>query len=143
MPLRFRIKSAQVKTTIGKHVDRDSDDLVPSGALLDSWTARGWEDGLLISQLPAFEHLIIRTRHSTYEMVVTAPDCAEVMVRGGAFFPEFTKVRVAGSSLGGSFLKLHGIYLGFRMELAERGRMIVTSPVQMVQHGDGVQTQLM
>jgi len=62
-------------------------------------------------------------------------------VRGGAFFPEFTRVRVAGSSLGGSFLKLHGVYLGFRMELADGGRMIVTSPVEMLQHGDGDRTQ--
>lgn len=124
-----------MKSTIGRAVD--SDDMVPSGALLDTWTARGWTDGLLISQLSSFDHLTIRTRHSTYEMVVVSPEGAEVMVRGGAFFPEFTRVRVAGSSLGGSFLKLHGIYLGFRMELAEGARMIVTSPVEMVKHGDG------
>jgi len=128
-----------MKSTIGKSVD--SDDMVPSGALLDTWTARGWTDGLLISQLSSFDHLIIRTRHSTYEMVVVSPEGAEVMVRGGAFFPEFTRVRVAGSSLGGSFLKLHGVYLGFRMELAEGARMIVTSPVEMVKHGDGSRTE--
>lgn len=128
-----------MKSTIRKGID--TDDLVPSGALLDTWTARGWTDGLLISQLSAFDHLLIRTRHSTYEMVVISPEGAEVMVRGGAFFPDFTRVRVAGSSLGGSFLKLHGIYLGFRMELADGGRMIVTSPVEMVQHGDGAQSE--
>ena len=128
-----------MKSTIRKGID--TDDMVPSGALLDTWTARGWTDGLLISQLSAFDHLVIRTRHSTYEMVVISPEGAEVMVRGGAFFPEFTRVRVAGSSLGGSFLKLHGIYLGYRMELADGARMIVTSPVEMVQHGDGAQTQ--
>lgn len=128
-----------MKSTIRKGID--TDDLVPSGALLDTWTARGWTDGLLISQLSAFDHLLIRTRHSTYEMVVISPEGAEVMVRGGAFFPDFTRVRVAGSSLGGSFLKLHGIYLGFRMELADGARMIVTSPVEMVQHGDGAQSE--
>jgi len=128
-----------MKSTIRKGID--ADDMVPSGALLDTWTARGWTDGLLISQLSAFDHLVIRTRHSTYEMVIVSPEGAEVMVRGGTFFPEFTRVRVAGSSLGGSFLKLHGIYLGFRMELADGARMIVTSPVEMVQHGDGAQTE--
>ncbi len=117
----------------------NSDDLVPSGALLDTWTARGWSDGLLINRLSSFARLTIRTRHSTYEMVVVAPETAEVLVRGGAYFPEFTRVRVAGSSLGGSFLKLHGVYLGFRMELADSGRMIVTSPVEMVQHREGDQ----
>jgi hypothetical protein len=128
-----------MKSTIRK--DTDTDDMVPSGALLDTWAARGWTDGLLVSQLSAFDHLVIRTRHSTYEMVVVSPEGAEVMVRGGAFFPEFTRVRVAGSSLGGSFLKLHGIYLGFRMEIADGGRMIVTSPVEMLQHGDGDRAQ--
>src|SRR5262245_3216809 len=128
-----------MKSTIRKGID--TDDMVPSGALLDTWTARGWTDGLLINQLSAFDHLVIRTRHSTYEMVVISPEGAEVMVRGGVFFPEFTRVRVAGRSLGGSFLKLHGIYLGFRMELADGGRMIVTSPVEMVQHGDSAQSE--
>ena len=128
-----------MKSTIRKGIE--TDDMVPSGALLDTWTARGWTDGLLINQLSAFDHLVIRTRHSTYEMVVVSPEGAEVMVRGGAFFPEFTRVRVAGSSLGGSFLKLHGVYLGFRMELADGARMIVTSPVEMLKHGDGAQTE--
>jgi serine/threonine protein kinase len=32
-------------------------------------------------------------------------------VRGGQFFPTYTPARLAGSSLGGSFLKQHGIYL--------------------------------
>lgn len=132
-----------MKSTIRKGIDTDiaTDDMVPSGALLDTWTARGWTDGLLISQLSAFDHLVVRTRHSTYEIVVVSPEGAEVMVRGGTFFPEFTRVRVAGSSLGGSFLKLHGVYLGFRMELADGARMIVTSPVEMVQHGDGAKSE--
>jgi hypothetical protein len=42
---------------------------------------------------------------------------------------------VAGSSLGGSFLKVHGIYVGFRMELSDGSRMIVTSPVEEVSPG--------
>jgi hypothetical protein len=110
-----------------------TDDLVPSGALLDTWSAHGWSNGLLINRLAAFDRLTILTRHSTYELIVIAPETAEVLVRGGAFFPEFTRARVAGSSLGGSFLKLHGIYPGFRMELSDGARMIVTSPVRHVE----------
>jgi hypothetical protein len=55
------------------------------------------------------DRLIVRTRNSTYEIVVMVPYVASVMVRGGAFFPDFTPARVAGSSLGGGFLKLHGV----------------------------------
>ena len=119
-----------MKTNTGKGT---TDDLVPSGALLDTWSAHGWSDGILVSRLAAFDRLTIRTRHSTYELIVVAPEGAEVLVRGGAFFPEFTRARVAGSSLGGSFLKLHGIYPGFRMELSDGARMIVTSPVEMIE----------
>ena len=127
--------TAEMKTTIDK--GSRTDDLVPSGALLDTWSAHGWSDGVLVNRLAAFDRLTIRTRHSTYEIIVVSPDGAEVFVRGGAFFPDFTRARVAGSSLGGSFLKLHGIYPGFRMELSDGARMIVTSPVQTVTFGEG------
>jgi hypothetical protein len=140
-----------MKTTAGK--DARTDDLVPSGALLDTWSAHGWSNGVLINRLAAFDHLTIRTRHSTYDLVVVSPETAEVLVRGGTFFPDFTPARVAGSSLGGSFLKLHGIYPGFRMELSDGARMIVTSPVRHVEkvknggtgthHEGGRPTQLM
>jgi hypothetical protein len=72
----------------------------------------------------------VRTLNSTYELVVVTPGNAEVAVRGGAFFPSFARVHVAGSSLGGSFLKLHSIHVGFRMELVSAAQSIVTSPVQ-------------
>jgi hypothetical protein len=140
-----------MKTTAGK--DANTDDLVPSGALLDTWSAHGWSNGVLISRLAAFDHLTIQTRHSTYDLVIVSPETAEVLVRGGAFFPDFTPARVAGSSLGGSFLKLHGIYPGFRMELSDGARMIVTSPVRHVEkaknggtgmhHENGRPSQLM
>ena len=121
-----------MKTTIGKGTG--ANDLVPSGALLDTWSAHGWSDGVLVNRLAAFDRLTIQTHHSTYELIVVEPGSAEVLVRGGAFFPDFTRARVAGSSLGGSFLKLHGIYPGFRMELSDGERMIVTSPVKSVKN---------
>jgi hypothetical protein len=54
------------------------------------------------------------------------------MVRGGSFFPTFTPARVAGSSLGGGFLKLHGVYPGFQMELVTDDLPIVTTRVRRV-----------
>jgi hypothetical protein len=73
-----------------------------------------------------------RTRNSIYEIVVLVPDIASVIVRGGAFFPEFTPARVAGSSLGGGFLKLHGVYAGFQMELVTDDLPIITTRVRTV-----------
>jgi len=126
-----------MKTNAGQ---ANADDLVPSGALLDTWSAHGWSDGVLVNRLAAFDKLTIRTRYSIYELIVVAPENAEVLVRGGAFFPDFTRARVAGSSLGGSFLKLHGIYPGFRMELSDGARMIVTSPVKNVERVENAGT---
>jgi hypothetical protein len=121
-------------TSVG--TPQTSRDLVPAGALLDTWSAHAWSDGVMVDRLSALDRLTIRTRHSIYELVVTAPERAEVLVRGGAFFPVFTRARVAGSSLGGSFLKVHGIYVGFRMEICDGARVIVTSPVERVAPGD-------
>jgi len=106
--------------------------LVAANALLDTWAEHSWSGGVRVDGLTPLDRVIIRTCHSTYEIIVLTPATAEVLVRGGAFFPEFTRVRVAGSSLGGSFLKLHSIHLGFRLELADGQRSIVTSTVQTV-----------
>src|SRR5688572_22781274 len=93
---------------------------------LESWTGHDWRHGVLLPQLGPFDQLIVSTRNSTYEIVVIEPETATVMVRGGSFFPEFSKARVAGSSLGGGLLKLHGVYAGFQMELVAGERILTT-----------------
>jgi hypothetical protein len=65
-----------------------------------------------------------------YEIIVISSHEGRVRVRGGQFFPDWREVHLAGCSLGGSFLKLRGIYTGFCMELHIDGEVIVTSPVQ-------------
>ena len=53
------------------------------------------------------------------------------MVRGGAFFPDFTPARVwPAARWGGGFLKLHGVYAGFQMELVTDDLPIITTRVQ-------------
>lgn len=106
--------------------------LVAAGATIDRWTAHDWRDGTSVGDLQPLDRLIVRTRNSTYEIVIVTPATADVAVRGGAFFPSFARARVAGSSLGGSFLKLHSIHVGFRMELASGTQSIVTSPVETI-----------
>jgi len=104
----------------------------PAGALLDTWTAHSWSDGLCVTRLSPLDRLSVQTRNSLYEIIVLSPPSPEILVRGGTFFPEFTRVWLAGASLGGSFLKLHGIYIVFRLELVEMGRSIITSTVQSI-----------
>jgi hypothetical protein len=105
---------------------------VPASATLSAWQHHPWSDGVSIDQLAPLDRLIVRTRHSTYEIVATEAGSAEVLVRGGAFFPEFTPVRLAGASLGGSFLKLRSVHVGFAIEFAVDTRAIVTSPVRSI-----------
>jgi len=105
---------------------------VSGAALIDTWTSHPWTDGIRVDRLLAHDRITVRTRHSVYEVVVLTPTTADVLVRGGAFFTDWTPARVAGSSLGGSFLKLHAIYVGFRMEIIDGRRSIVTSTVQTV-----------
>ena len=101
-------------------------------ATLDRWTALDWSQGVLLPRLAPHDRLIVRTRNSTYELVVTVPHTASVLVRGGTFFPTFTPAQLAGSSMGGGFLKLHGVYAGFQMELITEGLPIITTRVRSV-----------
>jgi hypothetical protein len=104
----------------------------PLVADLDTWSSLEWRDGLQVDELGDLESLVIHTRNSTYEIIVMDRHKAEVLVRGGRFFPAYTPARLAGSSLGGSFLKLHGIYVGFSMELHAGETPIITSAVRHI-----------
>ena len=103
------------------------------GALLDTWSGHHWEDGLQLETLNDFCTLRILTENSTYEITVICARTGDILVRGGRFFPEFSEARLAGSSMGGSFLKVRGIYVGFHLELHAGDRAIVTSRVRSIE----------
>jgi hypothetical protein len=103
---------------------------VPAMAVLDRWTTADWTDGCQVDQLPDLQALTVITRNHLYEIFVVSGVDGRVRVRGGNFFPDWREATLAGSSLGGSFLKLRGIYAGFCMELYVDGESIITSPVQ-------------
>ena len=100
-----------------------------AGALLDTWSSHSWTEGLQLEAMHDMEKLTVRTENSTYDITVISGRSGEILIRGGRFFPEFTAARLAGSSLGGSFLKLRGIYIGFSLEVHFEQRMIITSRV--------------
>ena len=101
-------------------------------ANLDTWSHYAWTDGLQIEALPGLESIEVRTKNSVYEITVMAPHAGEILVRGGRFFPAYTRAVLAGATLGGSFLKRHGIYVGFLMELQHAGQTLVTTRVQSI-----------
>ena len=52
---------------------------------------------------------------------------------------EVESAHVAGASLGGSFLKVHGVYIGFRMEFHVDDReTLVTAPVESISRAEQV-----
>ena len=114
-----------------------SDDARARGAIgperqLDAWTAATWTGGLQIDEVPALEPLTIRTRNSTYTIVVLRFGTDDVIVRGGRLFPSFQRAVLAGASAGGSLLKMRGIYTGLCMEIVVDGRRVLTSPVASI-----------
>jgi hypothetical protein len=105
---------------------------VPSAAVLSTWHSHRWDNGINLSQLAALDRVLVRTRNSLYEIIVSSPASGDVVVRGGEFFPEFTRARVAGATLGGSFLKLRSIHVGFRLEFTLGQNFVLTSPVETI-----------
>jgi len=103
-----------------------------AGALLDTWSSHAWKDGVQLELMQDMERLTVHTENSTYEITLICGRAGEILIRGGKFFPEFTEARLAGSSLGGSFLKLRGIYIGFNLEIHFDQRMIITSRVRKI-----------
>ena len=105
---------------------------LPTACDLDAWSGRPWAGGVQLGALRALETLEVRTKNSVYEITVMDPERGDVLVRGGTFFPVYTKVRLAGASLAGSFLKLSGIYKGFSIEFATAAETIVTTRVRQI-----------
>jgi hypothetical protein len=101
-----------------------------AGALLDTWSSHNWTEGVQLETIPDMKRLEVHTQNSVYEITVICGRTGDILVRGGQFFPEFTEARLAGSSLGGSFLELRGIYMGFKLEIHSGERFIITSRVR-------------
>src|SRR3989338_5765559 len=86
------------------------------GTLLDAWAKDPWTHGVQIDCLNELDALAVQTRNSLYEIRILCGRTGEVLVRGGRYFPAFTPSVLSGATLGGSFLKMRGIYVGFKME---------------------------
>lgn len=101
------------------------------GAILDDFVeAATWGDGVWLRDIGPHSALVLDTRSTRYRLVVTRGD--EVVVEGGQCFREPTVARVHGSSLGGSFIKLGWIGVGFQIEIIVGDEKIVTSPVRAI-----------
>lgn len=103
-----------------------------TAALLENWSGHEWANGVQVDEWEDLERVRVRTRNSVYELILINGRRGEILLRGGQFSPDYVPAHLAGSSLGGSFLKHLGIYVGFRMEFHIGDRRIVTSRVEAV-----------
>ena len=78
------------------------------------------------------EWIVVTTQTSVYDVIVLTGETGEVMIRGGRCLPEFQRAIVAGSTFGGSALKLRSICVGLYLEFRVDGKPFVTSRLEAV-----------
>ena len=70
-----------------------SSSVVPRHRTLDGFVeAVSRADGVGLTDVEAFTTLVVQTDHSVYQITVLQPHTREVVVQGGAFFPDRTGV---------------------------------------------------
>jgi hypothetical protein len=107
--------------------------VLPANVSIPTWSTHEWVREVSLNQLCAFDRIIVTTGNHRYEIVVTSAATADVLVRGGDVFPEFTRARLAGGLLGLSCLKTRCITVGLRLEFAvPPGRRIITTRVRSI-----------
>ena len=114
-------------------VHRRSPAVVPRRRTLRGFAeAVAQADGIGLIDVDAFTTLVVRTRNSIYRITILTPHRHEVLVQGGAFFPEGTRARLNGSSFGGSCLKLGWVGIGLHLEFHAGDQWVITSHVRSI-----------
>jgi hypothetical protein len=91
---------------------------------------RAASEGINIRAVEPLTTVLVQTMNSLYRIILLDAGRSRIMVQGGQFFPDLVEADLAGSTLGGGFLKRHWIGGGLHMEIHWRGKRIVTSPVR-------------
>ena len=113
--------------------DATCSDLVPRHRTLDGFVeAASQADGVGLTDVDTFTTLVVQTDNSVYHITILQPFKREVFVQGGAFFPEWRRACLGGSSFGGSCLKLGWLGIGLHMEFHADDQWIITSHVRSI-----------
>ena len=75
--------------------------------------------------------LVVETHNSRYRIVMTGRG-SHATILGGSYFQEETDVRIEGSALAGSLLKVGWIAVGLFMEVTSEDKRVVTSRVHSI-----------
>ena len=105
-------------------------DLVPRRCTLDGFGEEvAFTQGINVREAEPLVPILVTTQNSLYRIIPLRWGGADVVVQGGQFFPEPTEARLAGSTFGGSFLKMYWIKIGMHLEIDPghgRGPIITT-----------------
>jgi hypothetical protein len=99
---------------------------------IENWMEPLSVDAVELASCEGDERILVRTRYSTYEVIVLEGRLGDVLIRGGQLFPEFRRARVAGSSGCGSALREKAIDVGLHIELRAEGKCFRTSVVEAI-----------
>ena len=98
-------------------------------------------DGVSLVELSPIEELEVCTRNTVYRITVLSTTEARVLVQGGRYFPIQSEVRLNGSTLGGSLLKVGWVGCGFCMEFMQGTQRITTTRVREIRRVEHVAAQ--
>jgi hypothetical protein len=101
-------------------------------ATLERWSRWKSANSVQFDELHELDTVSIETRNHTYEITILNPATAEVLVRGGGFFPQRTVASVSGISTDNTDVKLHGIRVSFKLEILTSTKRIVTSAIRRI-----------
>lgn len=91
------------------------------------------QGGCELAKLPVGKRLIVQTRNTKYTITKRGPD--DYLICGHAkYCPESTECHIAGSTWGGSMLKMGFVGRGMRLEFSvkEHGT-VTTSTIQEIE----------
>ena len=108
--------------------------VVARGGTLEGFAEAAGGAGLSVHGLQPLTALFVETRNTRYHIIVSKGD--EILIQGGAFFPDPTPARLDAASLGSSLLKAGWIGIGLRMEIRAGSQRIVTTTVRSIARSD-------
>jgi hypothetical protein len=106
--------------------------LVPRRCTLDGFGEEvAFTQGINVREAEPLVPILVTTQNSLYRIMPLQWGGTDVLVQGGQFFPEPTQARLAGSTFGGSFLKMDWITIGMHLEIdpGQGGGAIITTRV--------------
>jgi hypothetical protein len=123
-------RSSNLEPVPDAGVGHTGSDLVPRRCTLDGFAEEvAVNEGINVREAEPLVPILVTTRNSRYRIIPLRWGGSDVLVQGGLFFPDPTEARLAGSTFGGSFLKMYWIKIGMHLEIDPghgRGPIITT-----------------